>query len=131
VLHEYNVADRVRIAEGSFFDGVPNGGDAYILKNIVHDWTDEKALQILRNVRTAAGPRTKILLVEMVVREHNRDSPGNWADLEMLLNLGSRERTADEYRELLSQAGFRMTRVVHTASPLSVVEAEVDETAHA
>ena len=131
VLHEYNVADRVRIAEGSFFDGVPNGGDAYILKNIVHDWTDEKALQILRNVRTAAGPRTKILLVEMVVREHNRDSPGNWADLEMLLNLGSRERTADEYRELLSQAGFRMTQVVHTASPLSVVEAEVDETAHA
>jgi hypothetical protein len=101
-----------------------------MLKNIVHDWTDEKALQILRNVRRAAGPQARLLLVEIVVREHDRDCPGNWADLEMLLNLGSRERTADEYRELLSQAGFRMTRVVQTASPLSVVEAEVEETGH-
>ncbi|MGB8390283.1 methyltransferase [Mycobacterium sp.] len=130
VLREHDVTDRVRIAEGSFFDSVPAGGDAYLLKNIVHDWTDEKALQILRNVRAAAGPRTTVLLVEMVVRESGRDCPGNWVDLEMLLNLGSRERTADEYRELLSQAGFQMTRVVQTASPLSVVEAEVDETAH-
>jgi hypothetical protein len=69
-----------------------------------------------------------VLLIEMVVRENDRDGPGNWADLEMLLNLGSRERTADEYRELLSQAGFRMTRVVQTASPLSVVEAILEET---
>jgi C-methyltransferase len=131
VLYEHNVADRVRIAEGSFFDSVPTGGDAYVLRNIVHDWTEEKALQILRNVRTAAGPRATVLLVEMVVRERDRDCPGNWLDLEMLLNLGSRERTADEYRELLSQAGFRMTRVVPTASPLSVVEAKAEETAHA
>jgi hypothetical protein len=128
VLLEHNVADRVRIAEGSFFDSVPTGGDAYLLKNIVHDWTDEKALQILRNVRTAAGPRTTLLLVEIVVREHDRDCPGNWADLNMLLNLGSRERTAEEYRKLLAQAGFRMTRVVPTASPLSVFEAVVEET---
>jgi C-methyltransferase len=126
VLREHNVADRVRIAKGSFFESIPAGGDAYILKNIVHDWTDEKALQILRNVRAAAGPQTTVLLVEMVVREHARDCPENWVDLEMLLNLGSRERTADEYRELLGQAGFRMTRVVQTASPLSVVEAEVE-----
>lgn len=123
LLREHNLGGRVRIAEGSFFDGVPTGGDAYVLKNIVHDWTDEKALQILRNVRTAAGPHASVLLVEMVLREHDRDCPGNWVDLEMLLNLGSRERTADQYRELLGQAGFRMTRVVQTASPLSVVEA--------
>jgi len=129
VLHEYDVADRVRIAEGSFFDSVPAGGDAYLLKNIVHDWTDEKAVQILRNVRTAAGPQATVLLVEIVLRERSRDCPGNWVDLEMLLNLGSRERTAEEYRELLSQAGFRMTRVVPTASPLSVVEAKAGETA--
>jgi C-methyltransferase len=128
VLLEHNVADRVRIAEGSFFDRVPTGGDAYLLKNIVHDWTDEKALQILRNVRTAAGPRTTLLLVEIVIREHDRDCPGNWADLNMLLNLGSRERTAEEYRKLVAQAGFRVTRVVPTASPLSVFEAVVEET---
>jgi O-methyltransferase/methyltransferase family protein len=124
LLREHDVADRVHIAEGSFFDSVPAGGDAYVLKNIIHDWTDEKALQILRNVRTAAGPRITVLLVEIVVHRHDRDCPGNWVDLEMLLNLGSRERTAAEYQDLLSQAGFRMTRVLQTASPLSVVEAE-------
>lgn len=123
LLREHNVADRVRIAEGSFFDSVPGGGDAYVLKNIMHDWPDEKAVQILGNVRAAAGSRATVLLVELVIPDHDRDFPGKWADLEMLLNLGARERTAAEYRDLLSQAGFRMTRVVQTASPLSVVEA--------
>jgi C-methyltransferase len=126
LLREHNVADRVHIAEGSFFDSVPAGGDAYVLKNIIHNWPDEKALQILRNVRKAAGPRTTVLLVEILVRTHDRDCAGNWLDLEMLLNLGSRERTGAEYQELLSRAGFRMTRVLQTASPLSVVEAEAD-----
>jgi C-methyltransferase len=123
LLRKHNVADRVHIAEGSFFDSVPGGGDAYILKNIMHDWPDEKAVQILRNVRAAAGSRATVLLVELVIPNHNRDFPGKWADLEMLLNLAARERTAAEYGDLLSQAGLRMTRVVQTASPLSVVEA--------
>jgi C-methyltransferase len=127
LLNTNRIADRVQIAEGSFFDHVPSGGDAYLLKNVIHDWPDDKALQILRNVRAAAGPGATVLLVEMVVRENGRDGPENWVDLEMLLNLGSRERTAEEYRNLLQQAGFRMTRVVPTASPLSVVEAVVDE----
>jgi C-methyltransferase len=123
VLCKHNVADRVQIAEGSFFDSVPGGGDAYVLKNIIHDWPDEKALQILRNVRAAAGPQATVLLIEFVIPKHDRDFPGKWVDLEMLLNLGARERTAAEYRDLLSRAGFRMTRVVQTAAPLSVVEA--------
>jgi hypothetical protein len=123
LLRKQEVADRVRIAEGSFFDSVPPNGDAYILKNILHDWPDDKAVQILRSVRAATGPRATVLLVELVIPRHNRDFPGKWADLEMMLNLGARERTAAEYRELLSEAGFRMTRVVPTASPLSVVEA--------
>jgi DNA-binding transcriptional ArsR family regulator len=125
LLQECDVADRVCIAEGSFFDSVPRGGDAYILKNIIHDWPDDKAVQILRNVRAAAGPRATVLLIELVIPEHDRDFPGKWVDLEMLLNLGARERTAAEYRDLLARAGFRMTRVVQTASPLSVVEARV------
>jgi C-methyltransferase len=123
LLRDNDVADRVRIAEGSFFDSVPGDGDAYVLKNIIHDWPDDKAVQILRNVRAAAGRRATVLLVEFVIPEHNRDFPGKWVDLEMMLNLGARERTAVEYRDLLGQAGLRMTRVVQTASPLSVVEA--------
>ena len=123
LLREQGVADRVVIVEGSFFDSVPGDGDAYLLKNIIHDWSDEKAVEILRNVRAAAGTRATVLLVEFVIPRHNREFPGKWVDLEMMLNLGARERTADEYRDLLSQAGFRMTRVVQTASPLSMVEA--------
>lgn len=125
ILCERGVADRVRIEQGSFFDGIPAGGDAYVLKNIIHDWPDQKAVQILRNVRAAADREATILLVELVIPEHDRDFPGKWADLEMLLNLAARERTAAEYRNLLSQAGFRMTRLVPTASPLSIVEARV------
>jgi len=123
LLRKHAVADRVRIEEGSFFDSVPVGGDAYVLKNIIHDWPDDKAVQILRNVRAAAGPRATVLLVEFVIPSHNREFPGKWVDLEMMLNLGARERTAAEYRDLLGRAGLRMTRVVQTAAPLSVVEA--------
>ena len=125
ILCESDVADRVRIEAGSFFDSVPAGGDAYVLKNIMHDWPDDKAVQILRNVRAAAGRDATILLVELVIPDHDRDFPGKWADLEMLLNLAARERTAAEYRNLLSQAGFQMTRLVSTASPLSLVEARL------
>jgi C-methyltransferase len=125
LMCKHDVADRVRIETGSFFDSVPGGGDVYVLKNIMHDWPDEKAVQILRNVRAAAGAHATVLLVELVIPDHDRDFPGKWADLEMLLNLSARERTAAEYRNLLSQAGFRMTRVVQTASPLSLVEARV------
>jgi C-methyltransferase len=125
LLCRRDVADRVRLEAGSFFDSVPGGGDLYVLKNIIHDWPDETAVQILRNVGAAAGPRATVLLVELVIPDHDRDYPGKWADLEMLLNLDARERTAAEYRKLLSQAGFRMTRVVQTASPLSLVEARV------
>ena len=123
ILGYTRLADRVRIETGSFFDEVPAGGDAYVLKNILHDWPDEKAVQILRNVHAAAGRHATILLVELVIPDHDRDFPGKWADLEMLLNLGARERTAAEYRNLLGQAGFEMTRLVATASPLSLVEA--------
>lgn len=123
VLGEHRVTDRVRISEGSFFDAVPDGGDAYVLKHIIHDWDDGEAVQILNNVRKAASPGKNVLLVEAVIPEHNREFPGKWVDLEMLLVAASRERTAAEYGELLKRAGFDMTRVVETASPFSVVEA--------
>jgi hypothetical protein len=125
ILCNNGLADRIRIETGSFFDGVPAGGDAYVLKNIMHDWPDEQAVQILRNVHAAAGRQATVLLVELVIPDHDRDFPGKWADLEMLLNLAARERTAAEYRNLLGQAGFEMTRLVPTASPLSLVEARV------
>jgi C-methyltransferase len=123
VLRKQAVANRVSIVEGSFFDRVPGGGDAYLLKNVIHDWPDETALRILRNVRAAATQAATVLLVEFVIPRHNRDFPGKWVDLEMLLNLGARERTEADYRDLLGEAGLSLTRIVQTASPLSVIEA--------
>ena len=123
LLRQRGVEDRVRVEGGSFFDSVPSGGDAYVLKSIIHDWPDGQALEILRNVRVAAGADATVLLVELVLPEHERDFTGKWVDLEMLLVANGRERAAAEYRDLLRQAGFRMTRVVQTATPFSIVEA--------
>jgi C-methyltransferase len=123
LLRQHDVADRVRVAGGSFFDAVPDGGDAYVLKHIIHDWPDDQAVQILRNVRAAAATGTTVLLIEFVMPEHDREFPGKLLDLEMLVHAAARERTTSEYRCLLEQSGFRMTRVVHTAGPFSLVEA--------
>jgi O-methyltransferase/methyltransferase family protein len=123
LLEEHRVADRVKLVEGSFFEAVAEGGDAYILKHIIHDWPDDEAAQILGNIRKAAGVGKHVLIVEFVIPQHNREFPGNWLDLEMHVGAGARERTAGQYSRLLSRAGFRMTRVVETASPYSVVEA--------
>ena len=123
LLQHRGVRERVRIEDGSFFDKVPVGGDAYVLKNVIHDWSDDQAAAILGNVRAVADKGTSVLLIELVTPAHDRDYLGKWADLEMLLHLDGRERTAAEYRNLLEHSGFRMTRVVPTASPLSVVEA--------
>ena len=123
-LAKRGVAERVRIETGSFFDGIPAGGDAYVLKHIIHDWPDDDAVRILRNLRAACDLNTTVLLVETVIPEHDREFIGKWADLEMLLGANGRERTAAEYRALLERAGFRMTRVVPTASPFSLVEAK-------
>jgi O-methyltransferase domain len=123
LLKQYHVADRVKVADGSFFDAVTEGGDAYLLKHIIHDWADDEATQILGNIRKAAGVGKHVLIVEFVIPAHGREFPGNWLDLEMHVAAGARERTAAEYERLLERAGFRLARVVETASPYSVVEA--------
>ncbi|OBK74724.1 hydroxyneurosporene methyltransferase [Mycobacterium sp. 1274761.0] len=122
LLQRYGVADRVRIEGGSFFDAVPEGGDAYVLKNIIHDWPDAEATTILGNIRKVARPGTTLLLVEFVIPDHDRAFIGKWADMEMLVQLAARERNADEYRKLYEQAGFQLTRIVPTAGPISLVE---------
>lgn len=123
VITERGVADRIEISEGSFFDSVPAGGDAYVLKSVIHDWPDNDAVRILRNVRDAAQTGSHLLLIEFVVPEHHREFVGNWLDLEMLLALDARERSAAEFERVFDRAGYRLQRVVPTASPFSVLEA--------
>jgi hypothetical protein len=122
LLRESHVAERVRLAEGSFFDGVPTGGDAYVLKSIIHDWDDDAAVRILRNVRSAATAGAALLLVETIIPEGDGNPIGKWTDMEMLLLNDGRERTAGEYRRLFDEAGFQLIGVVDTASRLSIIE---------
>jgi C-methyltransferase len=124
LLRKHRVADRVRIADGSFFDSVPDGGDLYVLKNIIHDWPDDRARQILKTVRAATRDGATLLLVECVIPPHDRDFVAKWMDLGMLVDNTGRERTGEEYQNLLQQSGFHMIRIVPTASPFSIVKAK-------
>jgi hypothetical protein len=117
------VADRVEFATGDFFVSVPAGGDAYLMKHIIHDWDDERALTILRNIKQAMNPGGRVLLVESVLAEGNTQDFGKLMDVEMLVSPGGKERTAKEYEELFARAGLRMTRIVPTRSAYSVIEA--------
>ena len=107
-----------------FFKAVPEGGDAYIMKHIIHDWDDDRASIILQNIATAMGTKKgKVILLESVIPAGAAPDLGKFIDIEMLLFPGGRERTADEFKSLFERSGFQMTRVVPTKSPLSVVEA--------
>jgi hypothetical protein len=123
LIQSRGLTGRVKIESGSFFDQVPRGGDAYLLSHIIHDWTEAQCLTILGNVRQAMNPGGRVLIVEMVLPGGNEPHPGKMLDLMMLLGPGGQERTEQEYRTLLDKAKLRLTRVVPTASPVSVVEA--------
>jgi hypothetical protein len=121
-LKAAGLEERCRAVGGNFFESVPAGGDAYLLRHIIHDWYDEQALTILRNCRRVMPPHGKLLLVEAVIPPGNGPFWSKFLDLNMLVIPGGMERTEGEYRELLAGAGFRLTRVVPTASEVSVIE---------
>jgi O-methyltransferase domain len=123
LVQQRGLGDRVRIEAGNFFERVPSGCDAYILSHVIHDWSREQCLTILGNCRRAMKSDGRLLLVEMVLPEGDAPHPGKMLDMVMLTITGGEERTGKQYGELLNEAGFRMTRVVPTASLVSIVEA--------
>ncbi|WP_327151772.1 methyltransferase [Nocardia sp. NBC_01329] len=122
-LSEPGTAGRCTAVGGSFFDTVPAGADAYLLKHVLHDWPAEQAAQILRTIRAAMPSTARLLVIELVLPEQDRPHPGNFIDLEMLVNTGGRERTESEYRALLSDSGFTLLSCTPTMSPENVLEA--------
>ncbi|HEY0380428.1 MAG TPA: methyltransferase [Pyrinomonadaceae bacterium] len=123
LLEREGVSDRVEKVSGDFFARVPAAADLYMMKSIIHDWDDERAVMILRNVNEAMKRDGKVLLVEVVVPEGNEPHLSKLVDLEMLVSPGGVERTAREYSDLLSAAGLRLTRIIQTKSPVSIIEA--------
>lgn len=109
---------------GDFFASVP-AGDAYIMKNIIHDWNDDRALAILDNCRRAATGKARVILVEAVLTPGNEPHMAKWLDLEMLLLPGGRERTEEEFAGLFQKTGFHLRRVLPTKSSVCVLEADL------
>ena len=118
------VSDRCELVVGNFFEFVPTSGDAYILKNIILDWDDEKAIAILKHCHTAMSENSKLLIVEQVIPPGNQPFLGKFLDLNMLIMCpGGCERTEAEYRSLLQKSGFELVKIVPTHSPVSIIEA--------
>jgi cyclopropane fatty-acyl-phospholipid synthase-like methyltransferase len=115
-LQRSGVADRCSVIEGNVFDSVPNGADAYLMRHIIHDWTDEQSVQILRNCRKVMPTNGRLLIVESVVPSGNEPSLAKTFDMAMLVFPGGLERTEEEYRRLFEQADFQLSSVTPTAS---------------
>ncbi|HEV8002845.1 MAG TPA: methyltransferase [Planctomycetaceae bacterium] len=116
------LSNRIHLVAGDFFDSVPGGADAYVLRHIIHDWEPDKAIRILSNVRQALGEKGRVLVVESVIPPGNEPFFGKLLDLTMLVIPGGQERTAEEYADLFGKAGLRLVRIVPTNTEVSVIE---------
>jgi hypothetical protein len=122
-LKAHPCRERCTMVSGSFLESVPCDFDAYLLSSVIHDWDDDRAIQILQNCRRSMGQQSRVLLVEFIVPAGEEKSFSKLLDLNMLVMNGGRERTESEYRRLFDAAGLRMTRIIPTLSPLYVLEA--------
>lgn len=122
-LNAEGVSDRCEILTGDFFQSVPAGFDAYLMKFIIHDWNDEQSIAILKNIRGAMAEGGKLLLVEQIVAADNLPSFAKFIDINMLVMTGGQERTEQEFTNLYTASGFKLSRVVATLSPFCVIEA--------
>jgi len=119
---KFGMENRVQIIPGSFFDTEIPEADTYILKNILHVFDDETSIRLLKSVRAAMSEKGKILIIEAVISEDNKPAFGKIFDLQMLLgSVSGRERTENEFRNIFTQAGFNLSKVVKTVSPLCIV----------
>lgn len=116
-------AERCSYIAGDFFDSVPEGAEAYILCGVVHDWSDDLAVAILSNCRKAMAKNGRALIVEMIVPKTNSASFSKLLDLNMMVMTAGRERTKSEFHALLDAADFRVSRIIPTMAPQSIIEA--------
>jgi precorrin-6B methylase 2 len=122
-VHAQGLGNRIELVAGDMFESVPAGGDAYILKNIVHNWSDERASSILRRCKDCLGEGGRVFIVEGIVASDSTSVLPNILDLDMMMGTGGLLRTTEEYRALLKSAGLELTRVVDTWFFMSLLEA--------
>jgi hypothetical protein len=122
-LKSQGLAHRVEVRSGSYFETAPSGADAYLLKHILHDYNDEDCLRILKIIHAAAKPGAKLLVAEAIVEVTNEPQFAKILDIQMLVHLYGKERTRDQWQELLRSGGFRLSRIVRTNSYAFMIEA--------
>jgi hypothetical protein len=122
LLAEAGVTGRASFIPGDFFGAIPPGGDLYLLKSVIHNWNDADATNILRGCRRAMADDARLIVIERVIPAGNVPSEATLFDINMLVVLGSQERTEPEYRALFDAAGFALARVVPTGSAMSLIE---------
>jgi hypothetical protein len=122
VMREAGVADRCEVVGGSFFDSVPAGGDAYLLKSVLQDWDDDQSASILRTCRSAVPPAGRLFVIEREMLPPNQGRAAKFSDLNMLVSPGGQNRTLEEYRTLLGAAGFELLTVTPTATGSQIIE---------
>jgi SAM-dependent methyltransferase len=128
LLVSLGLAERCGAVGGNFFVVVPEGGDAYVLKNILHDWDDTAAVGILASCRRAMKPGARLIVLEHVIGPPNEAARGKFLDLHMLVMNGGRERSQEEFATLLARAGFRLTSVTPASAPISVIDGVPEDT---
>ena len=122
MIQKLDIEERCKVAECDFFENIPSGSDAYLMSNILHDWTDEQCKIILKNCHKAMNKESKLLIVEMVILPGNDPSIAKLLDLEMFVTTGGRERTESEFKSLFKSAGFKLSRTISTKGNISILE---------
>lgn len=122
-LLETELAPRLEIHAGDFFEAVPAGGDVYVLARVLHDWSDADAVRILEVCRQAMNPGASLLVVERLLRDRPQAGVAQASDVHMMVVTGGRERTAGEYEELLTGAGLRPTARTPVIADIAIIEA--------
>jgi len=124
LISSNHLSSRCKFIKGDFFESVPEDGDLYLLRVILHDWSDEEAIKILKNCRKVIAKNGKLMIIERVIMDDEYKASTCLCDINMLVALTGKERTEKEYEHLLNQAGFKLNRLIQTKTAYSMIEAE-------
>ncbi len=123
IAEEYKVSDRIELISGNFFENIPQGGDIYLLKSIIHNLSDNQCLELLKKLKDVLLQNGKILIIEPIIENNNRYSFAKLYDIQMLVSRqGGKERTKEDFKELISKANLRINKIIQTAAPFSIIE---------
>jgi len=122
LIDQEDLSERCELVSGDFFKSFSLSGDVYILKSVIHDWSDEQAISILKNCRGSINKENRLLIIERIIPPGNKPSPAKIMDIVALVNLGGQERTLSEYEGLLKSSSFKLNRVINTNSAMSIIE---------